>query len=351
MALSWVVVVDAVPATSRPVVGGTAANSELDLLFGTNGFGRLNGATASPALPSKPGQPGDTTESAAAVLYGDSGHPGALRLVDGPLGGQAGWPLALAAAGLVAGLAELTRRRNDPRLASVLLWGGWLGAEVVVLSFAGGLFHAYYLSAMAPALAALAGTGSFALMRAWRGRQWTAALVPVALVGTGLIEWRALMGYPTFRGLGPFCLAITVLASALLTASLIAKRLRRAARVCCAAAVVLACMAPLAWTMSVLRHAGVSEVPAAGPPLDPSAAALSKAEAQARTHHEPLTVVNSVAHPGGEQAARLIAFLETNNHGARWALAMPTGLDAAPIIARSGLGVIALGGNRQRRPS
>jgi len=55
-------------------------------------------------------------------------------------------------------------------------------------------------------------------------------------------------------------------------------------------------------------------------------------------------VVATATTPGGEAVARLIDFLDANHHGERWPLAMPAGADAAPVILRSGLGVIALDG-------
>jgi len=338
--VSWVIVVDAVPAGSRPLVAGTSADSELSLLFGSNGLSRVNGTSSTPGLPPAAQKPG---AALAAIRYGDTGTPGLLRLIDSPLGGQAGWALAVGITGLVAAAVDI-RRRRDPRLASLWLWGGWLAAEAVVLSAASGVFHAYYLSALAPAAAALAGIGTFALVDAWKGRRWTAALVPVAVIGTGLIEWRALAGFVAFAGLGTSGLLLAVLAGALLCASVVRPRLQRIARLFTAAAMAVACIAAVTFTASVLRHPGVAQVPIAGPALDGPGAALAKAQAAARHQDQPFDVVNSPANPGGAATGRLIAFLQANRHNERWVLAMPTGLDAAPIITRSGLAVVALAG-------
>ena len=45
--------------------------------------------------------------------------------------------------------APLSRRR-DPRLAALLVLGGWFLVEAVLLSFSSGIVHPYYLSALAP---------------------------------------------------------------------------------------------------------------------------------------------------------------------------------------------------------
>ena len=40
---SWMVVVDAWPASDRPYIGGSTNNTVLDLALGYNGFGRVDG--------------------------------------------------------------------------------------------------------------------------------------------------------------------------------------------------------------------------------------------------------------------------------------------------------------------
>jgi len=200
------------------------------------------------------------------------------------------------------------------------------------------------MTAMMPAAAALAGSGAAALVRAWRSRGRTAVLALAAVMGTGLIEYRAGLGYHTYQRLGKVCLLATVVASLLLLAALAFRRLGRIAGFFLAGTVALLCIAPLAWTGTVLRHPGVAGVPKAGPPLDSLAAPVDKALAQARARHQPSSVVNTASTPGGEAVARLIDFIDANHHGERWPLAIPAGLDAAPVIIRSGLGVVTLDG-------
>jgi 4-amino-4-deoxy-L-arabinose transferase-like glycosyltransferase len=54
VAISWSVAVDLTPATQRPYIGGSVNNSEFQLEFGYNGFGRVGG---------QQGGPGSTTIS------------------------------------------------------------------------------------------------------------------------------------------------------------------------------------------------------------------------------------------------------------------------------------------------
>ena len=49
--------------------------------------------------------------------------------------------------------------RTDRGRASILLWGGWFVVTAAVFSFGAGIIHPYYTVALAPAIAALIGTG------------------------------------------------------------------------------------------------------------------------------------------------------------------------------------------------
>ena len=85
VALSWIAVVELTPASQRPFVGSTSTNSEIQLIFGYNGFGRVGG---------QQGGPGSTTQlprrrrSAPLVRpgrrrAGDAGRAALLRDASG----------------------------------------------------------------------------------------------------------------------------------------------------------------------------------------------------------------------------------------------------------------------------
>ena len=86
------------------------------------------------------------------------------------VGGQIAWLLPLAAVSLVAGL-WLTRRapRTDLRRAGFVLFGVWALVHVAVFSTQQGIFHPYYVSALAPAVAALGRHGLVTLARSALG--------------------------------------------------------------------------------------------------------------------------------------------------------------------------------------
>lgn len=143
VALAWPVLVWLTPAASRPWISGTSDNSIWSLIWEYNGLGRLEGQT---------GGPGNL---GAGGTFG--GPTGAFRLLNEALGGQAGWLLGAALAGGV-GIAALSRlRRTDPRTGWIIAVGGAFGVTAVAFSFAGGIFHPYYTSLLAPFAAALVG--------------------------------------------------------------------------------------------------------------------------------------------------------------------------------------------------
>jgi 4-amino-4-deoxy-L-arabinose transferase-like glycosyltransferase len=186
----WVAVVQLWPAGSRPYVGGSTDNSELNLIFGYNGFSRVFGSGGS-----GPGGGGSGGGS-----FG--GSPGWLRMFNDIVGGQISWLIPFALAGLVAGL-WLTRRarRTDLARAGWILFGGWTVVEMAVFSEAKGIWHPYYTVALAPPIAAAAGAGALAMWRAGRQTRWLAWVLPVAVIATA--AWAAVLlgrtpGYDTW---------------------------------------------------------------------------------------------------------------------------------------------------------
>ena len=165
----WVAIVELMPASARPYIGGSQTNSVLELTLGYNGLGRLNGAET--------GSVGGT--------FG-WGATGLGRLFGGAIGGQASWLLPAAMALALAGLWARGRApRTDPARAAVVLWAGWLVVTWIVFSLMGGIFHEYYTVALVPAIGALVGIGAVLLWRV-RSRLWSRLVLAAVIAGSGV---------------------------------------------------------------------------------------------------------------------------------------------------------------------
>ncbi|MFI5837755.1 glycosyltransferase family 39 protein [Micromonospora sp. NPDC051300] len=193
----WVAIVELVPASARPYIGGSQGNSILELTLGYNGLGRITGDEVGSVGPG--GGPGGGGGGPF------SGQTGLLRMFDTEVGGQISWLLPAALILLVAGLWLAGRApRTDRARAGLLLWGGWLLVTGLIFSFMSGIFHAYYTVALAPAVGALVGIGATGLHRArsapGRRRGYAATLVLAGtLAVTAWWSWRLLGRSPDWQ--------------------------------------------------------------------------------------------------------------------------------------------------------
>ncbi|MEV6897675.1 glycosyltransferase family 39 protein [Amycolatopsis sp. NPDC051372] len=163
----FVALVEIWPTASRPYIGGSTADSLLELALGYNGLSRIFGGEG-------PGGGGGFGGAGGAnTMFG--GSSGLGRMFGASFGTEVSWLLPAAIIGLVAGL-WFTRRaaRTDRTRAALLLCGGWLLVTGLVFSLMSGIVHPYYSVQLAPAIAAVVAISGHAL---WRGRANTAARV------------------------------------------------------------------------------------------------------------------------------------------------------------------------------
>jgi 4-amino-4-deoxy-L-arabinose transferase-like glycosyltransferase len=245
----WVAIVELVPASARPYIGGSQHNSIFELILGYNGLGRLTG---------------DETGSVGGGGFGGTGmwgQTGLGRLFDSEIGGQVAWLLPAALILLVAGLVVTGRRpRTDRTRAALLLWGGWLLVTGLTFSFMAGIFHAYYTVALAPAIGALVGIGATVL---WRRREG-AVVLAIALAVTAAWSYVLLERSAEFL---PW-LAPVVLAGGLAVALgllLVRSAPRRIAAVLAGAGLVVALAGPAAYAVDTAATPHTGSIPSAGP--------------------------------------------------------------------------------------
>jgi 4-amino-4-deoxy-L-arabinose transferase-like glycosyltransferase len=246
---AWPLLMALTPASSRPWISGTNDNSILSLILNYNGIGRLDGQAGGPQIAGGGGGGG--------ANFG--GASGPFRLLNQALGGQAGWLLGFAVVALI-GLVVATRlRRTDARTGWVIATGGAFATIAVAFSFAQGIFHPYYVSELAPFLAALVGGGVGWFLQ----RSWSAGIFAAAAVLAGVVtELVVLHDNPGHLGWLPAVLVVLGLAAAV---ALVAMRTRPVRAAILAAALGLLLLAPASWAVQTLGHATNGTFPAGGP--------------------------------------------------------------------------------------
>ncbi|MEG8276181.1 ArnT family glycosyltransferase [Streptomyces sp. AHA2] len=169
----WVAIVELWPASSRPYVGGSQNDSFLELTFGYNGLGRLDGD-----------ETGSVGGQGGGGRGGSWGETGWDRLFGSSLGGQISWLIPAALLLLIAALvATRGARRTSATRGAFLLWGGALITTMLVFSYMRGIFHEYYTVALAPCVAALTGMGAVLLWEQ-RHRVWASLVLAGATTAT-----------------------------------------------------------------------------------------------------------------------------------------------------------------------
>lgn len=324
VSFAWALIVDAIPAGSRPFVGGSAANSVVDLALNYNGLERLAGGQTFPNL----------------------GRAGPLRLFDPSLSGQIGWWLVLGAVGLVVAAVELRRRPARRRfLVPLALWAGWFATAAVFFSVAK-FWHPHYLVMLAPAVAALAGAGGAALLRAWRRPGPGGWLLPIAVAGSGVVQALIIglaSGFDWLQG------TVLVLSLALGGGLLLVRagvgtiqRDHALGLGLVVAAILALAVAPLSWSAWTTFHPPGASLPIGGPPAA-SAGGGGGAAFLGLPGGGPTGAPGGFGRAGATGSA-LIAFALEHQHDARFVLATASAQEAAPIIIATGLPVMSLGG-------
>jgi 4-amino-4-deoxy-L-arabinose transferase-like glycosyltransferase len=301
--LSWAIAFDLTARNDRPYAGSSADNSMLELIVVHNGLERFVRNRPSPPITAPA-----PTEAPRLEAY-DSVPTGPLRLANPNLASQFAWLLPIAVLGLV-----LARRRDA---ASLALWGVWMVTYGIVYSAAGGIFHIYYLSTLAPPLAALAGIGFVEL---WRRNP---SILALGLGAAAL--WQA------YVLAGPFGWSTSWIAApgiALLAAiAVVLRGKRRPAFVGAAALLVL----PAAWALSVLFAPGNLMLP-------------SSSLARWLGIDDGRGVLLSRNFSTLSDDPKLHDFLLVHRGNARFLAVAPSTRLAAPVIIRTGQPVLAAGG-------
>ncbi|SFW71198.1 ArnT family glycosyltransferase [Amycolatopsis australiensis] len=237
----WIALYDWWPG-AKPYMGGSRDGSAWDLVFGYNGFGRISGQ----------GEGGGMLimRNGESTMTSFGGDPGPGRMFNDLVGGQISWLLPLA----LLVLLVIGRRWRD---AGWLLWGGWLLVTTAVFSFAGGIWHPYYTTAMAPAVAAISAAG---LALLWRHHRRT--LLPPAIALSAAWAFVLTSRDPSFHGWTRWAVLGTGVAA---IAGLVVAR----SRATLVAALVPLLLTPAVWSFAAAQSTSAGTQPAAGPATGP----------------------------------------------------------------------------------
>lgn len=252
----WVLIVQLVPAGSRPYIGGSQTNSFWDLTFGYNGFGRLSS--------NETGSVGGGGGPGGGAVGGAWGTTGITRMLGSEVGSQISWLLPTALILLAVGIALRGRQpRTDGRRAAYLVWGGWLLVTGLTFSFMAGIFHQYYTVALAPAIAAVVGMGA---KEAWDRRHHGIGSITLAAATAAAATWSfILLTRVTAYGdwLRTSVLAVGMAAAFLLLA--LNWLHRRVIPLVLAGAIAAGLTGPAAYSWSTVNSANTGSIPTAGP--------------------------------------------------------------------------------------
>ena len=247
----WVAIVELLPASMRPYIGGSQTNSFLELTLGYNGLGRITG---------------DETGSVGGGGGGGGnwGATGLGRMFNAEIGGQISWLIPAALILLVAGLWFRGRRpRTDTRRAAYLVWGAWLVVTGLTFSLMAGIFHAYYTVALAPAIAALVGMGAW---EAWERRETALGAITLSVATAATAVWAFVLLSRTVEWNA--WLRVVVLAvglGAALGFLVLSRAHRRAVPVIVGAALFASLLGPAAYAVQTVSTGHSGSIVDAGP--------------------------------------------------------------------------------------
>lgn len=249
----WVAIVELWPASSRPYIGGSQNNSFLELTFGYNGLGRLNGE-----------ETGSVGGGGGGGNTGQWGETGWDRMFNSEIGGQISWLLPAALVLLIAGLVA-TRKygRTSATRGLLLVWGGSLLITMVVFSYMAGIFHQYYTVALAPYLAAVIGMGA-GLLWERRPELWASISLAASVVAAASWSYVLLNRTPDYLPWLKWLVLVGGLVAAL--GLIFAGRITRTLALAAASLGLVAALAgPTAYTVSTLQEGHTGSIVTAGP--------------------------------------------------------------------------------------
>jgi 4-amino-4-deoxy-L-arabinose transferase-like glycosyltransferase len=364
LSLLWIVIVSLTPATNRPYVGGTYANSPWEMVFGYNALGRFSSDGGA-----------DSSASYRSFTPPFGGDAGIDRLFNQQLSGQVSWLIPATEIAIIA-LFVLREKR-----ATTIFLAGWFVTFAVMFSAVAGL-HQFYVTAMVLPMVALIAMAIEASMRSGQ-KVWIATIVGVTAL------WSVFVG-PTYAGYLdslPFVqLALAIATLAALFAGYRFLKTPFARGLLTVGIIGSLTLTPAAWAVDTINNPS-SINPAAGP-ASLQMGAMGGGKSGGKTPNfanlpggmQPpagMTLPGGMQPPSGlklpsgmklptggfggfgggkpmgggskaglgtEAGADLIAYLQANRGDSKYLVAVFGAQTAAPIITATGESVLPIGG-------
>jgi 4-amino-4-deoxy-L-arabinose transferase-like glycosyltransferase len=250
--MSWAIIVDLVPASSRPYVGSSSNNSEVELIIGHNGaerFGNSLGAGGrmgkgmpnaaemknmmkSGKLPKGfnpiKGKSSGKMPSGFGGFGGQNGVGITRFFSKGELADQISWLLPLALFGFIATAfkEKLKKPFDNGKKLSIVFWITYLVPQFIYFSFTSGMFHPYYLTMLSVPIAALVGIGMKSMWELYKENTWKSYLLPAAFIADGALELLILSYYLDTSSITKVLMATVVILSFVSAIALIINKIK-----------------------------------------------------------------------------------------------------------------------------
>jgi 4-amino-4-deoxy-L-arabinose transferase-like glycosyltransferase len=157
-----------------------------------SGFGKIgSGGPNMQGNHANGGNMGGSGSSNLSGTFGAQTTAGVTRLFSkNILSDQIIWFLPLALFGFIAAAIKenLRFRLDNKEKQALVLWFTWLAPVFIYFSYTTGTFHSYYLTMLAPPIAALTGIGITSMWELCKEGTWKSCFLPIALIANGAIQ-------------------------------------------------------------------------------------------------------------------------------------------------------------------
>jgi 4-amino-4-deoxy-L-arabinose transferase-like glycosyltransferase len=300
------------------------------------------------------GGPGFGNSAGLQGTFGGQTTSSIIRLFSkNILSDQIVWFIPLAVIGFIAAAIKekLKFKLNNSRKQSLVLWFMWFLPVFLYFSFNTGTFHSYYLTMLAPPVAALTGIGITVMWELYREKGWKSWFLPATLIVNGAVQLLMLTYFVNNSNIIKVLMILLIVlcfgASIVLSILNITKKnypneensvndskQKKLQKVLVSIALIGLLVTPLVGSAAAMFYSLNGSFPAAGLEL------LSSNQAESR-----MMDGNMGSTIGGSGNSALVNYLLKNKTSSqKYLLVVSSANDASDIIINTGESVMAIGG-------